>query len=236
VALRGGHRQLAAAPDPAAIRPNLLWPDGEGRPPLLDGTVVPESEAAAPAAAPPADPSGPKPEGRPAEEPGRPAPAAPSRGTPETPRPKQAPGLPPPTAEGRPAGASAEADPFLRWLRERLARPAAVNRPEARLHVLPGGTLALVTPAVFRDFDAEGWQRAQKRFQRLRLHRRRPDGTNIWTCRVRGEREEGLLKVMLLPEAEGVLGVPLPPPNRHLELMEEPPAEEPQDPAPEAEG
>jgi len=111
--------------------------------------------------------------------------------------------------------------PFLDWLRAELRRRGAVNTPEARLHVLEGGTLALVTPAVFRDFDPEGWRGAQKRFCRLGIHRRRPDGTNVWTCRVAGERYEAILKVMLVPDAEAALGVPLPPPNRHVELLED---------------
>lgn len=84
-----------------------------------------------------------------------------------------------------------EADPgrrFAAWLKEIIASGRVeINTVRARIHVLQEG-LALVSPGIFRDFDAANWNKAQKRFQKLKLHLKRPDGTNIWTCRVAKDR------------------------------------------------
>jgi hypothetical protein len=105
------------------------------------------------------------------------------------------------------------------WLREGIASGRVeINTPKARLHVLPEG-LALVSPGIFRDFDAVHWDRAQKRLQKLKHHRKLPDGTNIWTCRVAKERKRSLIRAILIPDAEGVLGVRLPPPNPVVTLV-----------------
>jgi len=64
------------------------------------------------------------------------------------------------------------------------------------------------------------WEHAQKRFQKLRIHRKRPDGTNIWTCRVAKDRKQSLIKVMLIPDPETTLGVKLPPPNPAVTLID----------------
>jgi hypothetical protein len=84
--------------------------------------------------------------------------------------------------------------------------------------VLPEG-LALVSPGVFRDFDPTHWQHVQKRFQRLKHHRKRADGTNIWRCRVAKDRKQSFIKVFLLPLPEAILGISLPPPNPALSLL-----------------
>mgnify|MGYP005843121891 CR=1 FL=1 len=108
---------------------------------------------------------------------------------------------------------------FLAWLKENIATGRVeINTPKARLHVVDEG-LVLVSPGIFRDFDPEGWQHAQKRFQKLKLHRKTPEGTNIWTCRVAKERRESLLKVFLLSEAQALLGVALPSPNPAVTLL-----------------
>ncbi|GAB4360741.1 MAG: MobH family relaxase [Gammaproteobacteria bacterium] len=108
---------------------------------------------------------------------------------------------------------------FLAWLREGIASGRVeINTPKARLHVLPEG-LALVSPGIFRDFDAVHWDRAQKRLQKLKHHRKLPDGTNIWTCRVAKERKRSLIRAILIPDAERVLGVRLPPPNPVVTLV-----------------
>jgi integrating conjugative element relaxase (TIGR03760 family) len=108
---------------------------------------------------------------------------------------------------------------FLAWLREGIASGRVeINTPKARLHVLPEG-LALVSPGIFRDFDPVHWDRAQKRLQKLKHHRKLPDGTNIWTCRVAKERKRSLIRAILIPDAERVLGVRLPPPNPVVTLV-----------------
>lgn len=108
---------------------------------------------------------------------------------------------------------------FLAWLREGIASGRVeINTPKARLHVLPEG-LALVSPGVFRDFDPVHWDRAQKRLQKLKYHRKLPDGTNIWSCRVAKERKRSLIRAILIPDAERVLSVRLPPPNPVVTLV-----------------
>lgn len=108
---------------------------------------------------------------------------------------------------------------FLAWLREGITNGRVeINTPKARLHVLPEG-LALVSPGIFRDYDPVHWDRAQKRLQKLKYHRKLPDGTNIWACRVAKERKRSLIRAILIPDAERVLGVRLPPPNPVVTLV-----------------
>jgi len=110
---------------------------------------------------------------------------------------------------------------FLRWLREGIeGRTLEINTPNARLHVLPEG-LALVSPGLFRDFDPNRWQQVQKRFQRLKRHRKCADGTNIWSCRVAKSRKESVIRVFLLPEPEASLGIVLPSVNPAVSLLVE---------------
>ncbi len=110
---------------------------------------------------------------------------------------------------------------FVAWLKENIASGRVeINTARARIHVLPEG-LALISPGIFRDFDGACWDKAQKRFQKLKLHLKRPDGTNIWTCRVAKDRKQSRIKVMLIPEPEKTLGVTLPPPNPTVTLLTE---------------
>ena len=66
------------------------------------------------------------------------------------------------------------------------------------------------------------WANVQKRFQKLRLHRKTPEGLNIWTYTVVGERRTRELKGIVLEDPEKALGpgVTLPPPNIHVVLVE----------------
>ncbi|WP_127476735.1 MobH family relaxase [Sulfurivermis fontis] len=110
---------------------------------------------------------------------------------------------------------------FVAWLKDNIASGRVeINTVNARLHVLPQG-LALISPGIFRDFDSVRWDKAQKRFQKMKLHLKRPDGTNIWTCRVAKDRKQSRIKVMLIPEPESALGVKLPPPNPAVTLLTE---------------
>jgi hypothetical protein len=137
------------------------------------------------------------------------------------------PSTPPPNDENTTSQDTAgeeKEDPGLRfvaWLKEIIASGRGeINTVRARIHVLPDG-LALVSPGIFRDFDSAHWNKAQKRFQKQKLHLKRPDGTNIWTCRVAKDRKQSLIKVMLIPDPERTLGVKLPPPNPAVSLMDE---------------
>jgi hypothetical protein len=58
-----------------------------------------------------------------------------------------------------------------------------MNTVNARVHRVREGLL-LVSPGIFRDYAAATqapWANVQKRFQKLRLHRKTPEGLNIWT-------------------------------------------------------
>ena len=66
-----------------------------------------------------------------------------------------------------------------------------------------------MTPGIFQQYcrafpDAGEWRALQKRFEALRLHRKRPNGQNIWTSRVQGARKTSLVKVYLIEKPEGV--------------------------------
>jgi hypothetical protein len=76
--------------------------------------------------------------------------------------------------------------------------------------------LLLVSPGIFRDFDAQNWLAVQRRFQRLRLHAKTGEGTNICAYRVIGARKQSVLKGFVLKEPETVLKVKLPEPNAAL--------------------
>ncbi len=108
---------------------------------------------------------------------------------------------------------------FVAWLKDNIASGRVeINTVNARLHVLPEG-LALVSPGIFRDFDPVRWDKAQKRFQKMKLHQKTPEGTNIWNCRVAKDRKQSVIKVMLIPGAESAIGVKLPPPNPVVRLL-----------------
>lgn len=114
---------------------------------------------------------------------------------------------------------------FLTWLRDGVAaRRIQVNTVNARVHVVPEGVL-LVSPGIFRDFAAQHpkheWSNVQKRFQKLKLHRKTETGTNIHAYRVTGERKRSSINGLLLPDAAVVFGTSSPPlPNPHLSRKE----------------
>lgn len=110
---------------------------------------------------------------------------------------------------------------FLAWLQDGVAnRRIQVNTVSARVHVVPEGVL-LVSPGIFKDFathhsDLE-WSNVQKRFQKLKLHRRTEGGTNIHRYAVVGARKRSSINGLLIPEAAVVFGASSPPPaNAHL--------------------
>ena len=126
-------------------------------------------------------------------------------------------------ADGQVAGMEASEDAgerFVAWLKHSIENQTVpINTAQARIHVLPEG-LALVSPRIFRDFDSANWSHAQKRFQKLKLHRKTPRDENIWTCQAAGSRKRSLLKVILIPDAAATLGVNLPMPNAAITLLQ----------------
>ncbi len=118
---------------------------------------------------------------------------------------------------------------FLAWLRDNLAKGLLeVNTPSGRVHRVEEGLL-LISPGIFKDYKdphpEASWQQVQRRFSRLKLHRKRSDGTNIHLYDVLGEksRKRSVVKGYLLPdEALGEVfpGLELPEPNAHLKRKE----------------
>ncbi len=113
---------------------------------------------------------------------------------------------------------------FLEWLKAGLASGALpINTVNARVHRVREGVL-LVSPGIFRDYGIAvqaPWASIQKRFQKLRIHRKTPKGFNIWKYSVVGERRTRELKGILVDDAEKALGpdLTLPPPNVHMVLV-----------------
>ena len=108
---------------------------------------------------------------------------------------------------------------FVDWLAQNIRdKRVEINTPRARLHVLHEG-LAIITPGTFRDFSPERWEHAQKRFQKLKIHKKTANDTNVWTCQVAKDRKHSIIRVMLIPDAETVFGTRLPNINPVLKLI-----------------
>lgn len=200
-----------------------LWPDTEARPAAFEGRVIPESGAATDA------------EGVVSGEASERLATAESAAVAEP----QAPNTEQRFTETVPGAASGEDSPddtegestarhppsdFLSWLREGIVGGRLkANTADARVHYVEDG-LFLVSPAVFRDFaGVSGWESAQKKLLKLRLHRKTAQDTNIWTYRVVGEKKSGaLLRGLLLPDPEGLLGIAVPRVNPVLHRATEP--------------
>ena len=211
-----------------------LWPDPASGPDTCHGTIQPLAStdvAAAPETAPATVQSVMD------NPPARVVPALPSPRPPEPPEPNgestgpvAAVGVPPSpvvTAIETPALVKPVdlGQTFLDWLKQGLVSgELPINTVNARVHRVREGLL-LVSPGIFRDYAAAAqapWANVQKRFQKLRLHRKTPEGFNIWTYTVVGERRTRELKGILLEDPEKALGpgVTLPPPNIHVVLVE----------------
>ena len=89
------------------------------------------------------------------------------------------------------------------WLKQGIAsRRLIINDAKALVHTV-NDTAYLVSPGVFQRYAQEhpevaalakqenqqDWQWVQKRFEKLQLHRKQPNGLNIWTCEVTGPRK-----------------------------------------------
>jgi len=111
---------------------------------------------------------------------------------------------------------------FQTWLHDGLRQNKfESNSVNARIHRVEEGLL-LVSPGIFKDFDKDNWQHVQKRFQKLKLHRKTTQGTNIYTYQVTGKRSRSRIKGFLIEAPEVVFdGVTFPPPNPHLKLAEQ---------------
>ena len=125
-------------------------------------------------------------------------------------------------------------DHLIRWLRQSIrTRKIIINEAKAKVHTV-GGSVFLVTPGIFQRYSQEflqcadlakedgisDWVWAQKQFERLRLHRKQPDGLNIWTCEVSGPRKSNRLNGYLLDRPDVLFEQPMPD-NPYLQLCEQ---------------
>jgi integrating conjugative element relaxase (TIGR03760 family) len=123
---------------------------------------------------------------------------------------------------------------FCMWLRNGIAqRRIIINDAKALVHTV-AGTAFLVTPGIFMRYAQEhpeidqmaaeqkmsGWQWIQKQFERLHIHRRRPNGLNVWQSKVEGPRKTRRLHGYLLEDPH-TLFADVPPDNRYLTLLTE---------------
>ncbi|WDG77533.1 MobH family relaxase [Pseudomonas chlororaphis] len=121
---------------------------------------------------------------------------------------------------------------FLNWVKEGIqSHKLIINDSKAKIHTV-SGTVFLVTPGLFQryvqefpgisqgvDQEIEEWRWVQKQFEKLKIHRKRIDGFNIWTCQIEGPRKKAKIKGYLL-EKSAVLfeAAPLPADNPFLKL------------------
>lgn len=128
--------------------------------------------------------------------------------------------------------AQASAEHFMDWLKRAIqSRKLVINDARALVHTV-GGTAYLVSPGLFQRYAQEhaqiaslarqesvaDWQWVQKQFERLRLHRKQPNGLNIWTCDVTGPRKARRLHGYLLEDPSRLFEA-LPPDNPYLSVQ-----------------
>ncbi|MGQ0700317.1 MAG: MobH family relaxase [Panacagrimonas sp.] len=192
-----------------------LWPEPESRPPAFDGTVVPDAGVprdeqvivmASPSATEFEAPLGPVFTAGAATLSLSSAISSDSAAVPwsvEAEHDETA------TTAETPLDAFCQKNEFLAWLRAGIVTGRLkTNTADARVHYVEEGLL-LVSPAVFRDFaGVTGWEAAQKKLLKLRLHRKTAQGTNVWTYRVVGETKSGaLLRGIVIPDPQTQLGI-----------------------------
>ncbi|MBK5517945.1 MobH family relaxase [Pseudomonas sp. TH10] len=119
---------------------------------------------------------------------------------------------------------------FLNWVKEGiLSHKLIINDSKAKIHTVCGSVF-LVTPGLFQryaqefpgisqgtDQEIEEWRWVQKHFEKLKVHKKRENGLNIWTCQIQGPRKRAKLKGYLLGKTELLFGT-VPPDNPFLML------------------
>ncbi|GFE79140.1 helicase [Steroidobacter agaridevorans] len=121
---------------------------------------------------------------------------------------------------------------FITWLRDAVAsHRLIINDSRALVHTVDG-TAFLVSPGVFQRYAQENpelaeaarhdgmaaWEWIQKRFERLRAHKKQRNGLNIWTCEVTGPRKSRRLHGYLLIDGHAIFSQ-LPPNNLYLKVQ-----------------
>ncbi|WP_369326277.1 MobH family relaxase [Alcaligenes nematophilus] len=122
---------------------------------------------------------------------------------------------------------------FIVWLRNRLqTHKLVINDARALVHTV-ADTAYLVSPGIFQRYaqehpqvavlakqaDLPEWRWVQKCFEKLQVHRKQPNGLNIWTCEVSGPRKTRRLHGYLLDQANEIF-TEVPPNNPYLSLTE----------------
>lgn len=121
---------------------------------------------------------------------------------------------------------------FLNWVKEGiLSHKLVINDSKAKIHTV-SGCVFLVTPGLFQryvqefpgisqasDQEIEEWRWVQKQFEKLKVHRKRGNGLNIWTSQVHGPRKKTTLKGYLIAQPTSLLES-IPPDNPFLALDE----------------
>ncbi|WP_455883768.1 MobH family relaxase [Pseudomonas putida] len=100
---------------------------------------------------------------------------------------------------------------FLNWVKKGIqSHKLIINDSKAKVHTV-SGRVFLVTPGIFQryaqefpgismsaDHEGEEWRWVQKKFEKLKTHKKRDDGLNIWLCQVEGPRNKAKLKGYVL--------------------------------------
>ena len=110
-------------------------------------------------------------------------------------------------------------DHFLVWLKEAiLSKKLIINDAQALVHTV-ADSVFLVSPSLFIRYTQEfpqcgklaraeemmDWQWAQKQFEKLKVHKKQPNGMNIWTCEVKGPRKTRRVHGYLLDKPELIM-------------------------------
>jgi integrating conjugative element relaxase (TIGR03760 family) len=120
---------------------------------------------------------------------------------------------------------------FLNWVREGIqSHKLIINDSKAKIHTVCGSVF-LVTPGLFQRYaqefpgisqgtcqEIEEWRWVQKQFEKLKAHRKRDDGLNIWICQVEGPRKKANLKGYLLETPALLLNI-VPADNPFLKIV-----------------
>ncbi len=127
--------------------------------------------------------------------------------------------LPPPEISSNPIATEPSGEHFLQWFTQGIQTHRIImNDTKALVHSV-NDTIYLVTPGIFQRYGQEhphlariakkeslsDWQWIQKRFEQMKLHRKQPNGPNIWTCEVTGPRKTRRLHGYLLKSPGGLL-------------------------------
>jgi integrating conjugative element relaxase (TIGR03760 family) len=110
---------------------------------------------------------------------------------------------------------------FMQWLKDAIVqRRLMINDTKALVHTV-ADTLYIVTPGIFmryaQEFPAvrtlakqenenlQEFRWVQKRFEKLKRHKKQPNGLNIWTCRVSGPHRSRVVYGYLLLDPTDIL-------------------------------